>query len=75
MISEKPNYTNTQSELAAAAGMLERLMETDESIIVLTADLVGSCNLNNIEKRFPDRFINVGIAEQNMVSIDRKSVV
>lgn len=35
----------------------------------MTADLVGSCKLSAIEKRFSDRFINVGIAEQNMITI------
>ncbi|HHV10103.1 MAG TPA: transketolase family protein [Clostridiales bacterium] len=62
--------TNTMhSQLEASALMLEHLMETDDSIIVMTADLVGSCKLSKIEQRFPERFINVGIAEQNMMSI------
>ena len=49
--------------------MLEFLMETDDNIVVMTADLAGSSKLKKIEDRFPDRFINVGIAEQNMISI------
>lgn len=57
------------SQLEASAGKLEQLMENDEQIIIITADLAESCKLKRIEKRFPDRFINVGIAEQNMVSI------
>ena len=51
-----------------SATLLE-LMEADERIVVMTADLVGSCRLTEIERRYPDRFINVGVAEQNMVSI------
>lgn len=57
------------SQLEASSAMLEHLMETDDRIVVMTADLAGSCKLKNIERRFPDRFLNVGIAEQNMVSI------
>lgn len=57
------------SQLEASAAMLEFLMETDDNIVVMTADLAGSSKLKKIEDRFPDRFINVGIAEQNMISI------
>lgn len=57
------------SQLEASAVMLEQLMENDESIVVMTADLAGSCKLKKIEERFPERFINVSIAEQNMVGI------
>ena len=32
-------------------------------------DSVGSSKLNNFRKAFPDRLINVGIAEQNMVGL------
>ena len=58
-----------QSQMTASADALEQLMQTDTKIVVMTADLVSSCKLSNIEHRFPERFINVGIAEQNMVSI------
>lgn len=58
-----------QSQLAASAAVLERLMEMDDSIVVMTADMKGSCKLDRIEQRFPQRFINVGIAEQNMIAI------
>lgn len=56
-------------QMKACSDMLADLMENDNEIIILTADLVGTCKINNIEKYFPDRFINVGVAEQNMVSI------
>jgi len=43
-------------------------MSADESIFFLTADF-GSPYLDQIRKDFSDRFINVGIAEQNLVNV------
>ena len=57
------------SMMAAFAGRLEQLAKSDPEIRVLTADLVGSCGLKEIERNHPGQFINVGIAEQNMVGI------
>lgn len=39
------------------------------NIVALTADLAGSLKLNQFMKEFPDRFIQVGIAEANMIGI------
>lgn len=55
--------------MAAFAERLYARMAEDPRIRVMTADLVGSCALKKIEADHRDRFINVGIAEQNMVSI------
>src|ERR1700684_1805829 len=38
-------------------------------IVALTADLLGSMKLNQFIKEFPDRFIQCGIAEANMMGI------
>lgn len=38
-------------------------------IVALTADLAGSLKLNQFIKEFPDRFIQCGIAEANMMGI------
>lgn len=57
------------SMMAAFAERLYARMAEDPRIRVMTADLVGSCALKKIEADHRDRFINVGIAEQNMVSI------
>ncbi|MDA1209101.1 MAG: thiamine pyrophosphate-dependent enzyme [bacterium] len=45
---------------------LFNLMTADERIYVLHADLAGSGGFNAVEKQFPDRCINVGVAEANM---------
>lgn len=53
---------------ALAEALLERAKE-DDRIVVLDADLM-SCHATKIFKQaYPDRFINVGIAEQNMIGI------
>jgi transketolase len=39
------------------------------NIVTLTADLAGSLKLNQFIKEFPERFIQVGIAEANMIGI------
>ncbi|HKY41598.1 MAG TPA: transketolase C-terminal domain-containing protein [Pyrinomonadaceae bacterium] len=40
-----------------------------DDLIVLGADLTADCRLRAFEKNFPDRFIENGIAEQDMVSM------
>jgi len=43
--------------------------KADENVVVLCADLSESTRAEWFEKEFPDRFIEVGIAEQNMVGL------
>jgi transketolase len=47
---------------------LVKLAAVDERVMLLTGDL-GFMVLENFQKQFPDRFINCGVAEQNMVGI------
>ncbi len=49
-------------------GILEAAQK-NENIIALTADLAGSLKLNGFIKEFPERFIQCGIAEANMIGI------
>ena len=53
---------------AAFIETLLELAETDARIWLLCGDL-GYSVLEPFHERFPDRFINVGVAEQNMVGI------
>lgn len=41
----------------------------NENVVVLTADLAGATKTNLFANKFPERFVNVGIAEQNMIDI------
>ncbi|TSC59028.1 MAG: transketolase [Candidatus Peregrinibacteria bacterium Greene0416_19] len=45
---------------------LKALMKIDPRIVVLHADLAGSGGFDKVAKDFPDRVINVGVAEANM---------
>lgn len=53
----------------AFAETLIALAKDDERIVAVCNDSVGSSNLVEFQKLFPDRLINVGIAEQNMVGV------
>jgi len=53
----------------AFAESLLALAAADPRIIAVTNDSVGSSNLKAFQRRFPDRLVNVGIAEQDMVGI------
>ena len=48
---------------------LVELGEENENIVVLDCDLSNSTKTMFFADKFPDRFINVGIAEQNMMNI------
>ncbi len=50
------------------AGLLE-LGRTNPNVVALCADLTGSLKMDAFEKEFPDRFVQVGIAEANMMGI------
>lgn len=53
----------------AFAETLITLAEADPRIVAVCNDSVGSSNLGAFKERFPERLINVGIAEQNMVGV------
>lgn len=47
---------------------LSELGKSDSNIVVLDADLSGSTKTSIFAKSFPDRFFNVGIAEQDLIT-------
>ena len=48
---------------------LVKLGEENEEVVVLDADLSSATKTNLFAKQFPERFKNVGIAEQNLMGI------
>lgn len=48
---------------------LEALAASDNRIVAVVNDSVGSSKLGGFRNRYPDRLINVGIAEQTMIGI------
>ena len=53
----------------AYAAALEEMAAADSRICAVASDSVSSAKLKGFKTRFPDRFINVGIAEQNLVGV------
>ena len=53
---------------AFAAALLD-LARADQRVVAVVNDSVGSTKLGGFRDEFPDRLINVGIAEQNMVGV------
>jgi transketolase len=53
----------------AFAEELIAMARADGRIVAVCNDSVGSSNLGGFGKEFPDRLINVGIAEQDMVGV------
>ncbi len=49
-------------------GLLE-LGEKNDKIIALTADLAESTRVHHFASRFPDRFFDLGVAEQNLIGV------
>lgn len=43
--------------------------EKDERIVGLCADLTESTQMNLFKQKFPERFIEIGVAEQNLVTV------
>ncbi|HVX32946.1 MAG TPA: transketolase C-terminal domain-containing protein [Solirubrobacterales bacterium] len=57
------------STSAVAGKVLAAMGEEDPDIVVLTADLKFSNQTVDFERAHPERFVNVGISEQHMVSM------
>ncbi|MBB3948638.1 transketolase [Rhizobium skierniewicense] len=53
----------------AFAETLERLAAKDDTVVAVCNDSVGSSKLGGFKSKFPERLINVGIAEQNMIGV------
>ncbi len=53
----------------AFASTLQSLAAADPRIVVVVNDATSSSKLSEFAEKFPDRFINVGIAEQNLIGV------
>lgn len=62
----EPEMKATRDGFGAA---LVSLGEKDPNVVVLTADLSESTRTEAFSKKFPERFIECGVAEQNMAAI------
>ena len=53
----------------AFASTLEAMAQSNTSIVAVCNDSIGSSKLGGFQNMFPERLINVGIAEQNMIGV------
>jgi len=56
-----------QSTRNAYGQALIELAKQNNNIVALSADLAGSTRLKKFAKKFPQRFFNVGLAEQDLI--------
>lgn len=68
-----PNLYNDDVELepirAGFGRGLKAAGENDENVVALCADLTESTQMHLFREAFPKRFIEIGIAEQNLVTV------
>jgi transketolase len=67
-VSAKVPQKNTQSLISAYSDELVKLGGDNHNIVALDADLMIDTGLLEFSRKYPDRFIECGIAEQDMVS-------
>jgi len=67
-MDEYINTGNKDTRSGFGVGLLE-LGRTNPNVVALCADLTGSLKMNEFKNEFPERFIQVGIAEANMIGI------
>jgi len=58
-----------RSNLEVFSETLQELADSDRDIVAVTSDSRGSGKIAPFGERFPDRMIEVGIAEQNLVGV------
>ena len=63
-----PEVLQEPIRMGFGRGLLEA-GHTDKSIVALCADLTSSTKMDEFAKSYPERFIEVGIAEQNLVTV------
>ena len=57
-----------QKGAASGIGMLE-VVKRNPDVVAVVADSVAIASLDRFQKLYPDKIVNVGIAEQNMIGI------
>ena len=65
-LPDKPTLYDCRDAYSRA---LEAMAAADPRVCALVSDSVSSTKLKNFSQSFPERFVNVGIAEQNLVGV------
>ncbi len=66
---KKFDIQNTKDTRSGFGAGLHELGKRNENVVALCADLTGSLKMDAFQKDFPERFIQVGIAEANMIGL------
>ena len=66
---QKITYSEKKDTRSGFGAGLLQLGKTNPNVVALCADLTGSLKMDAFLKEFPERFIQVGIAEANMMGI------
>lgn len=68
MVKDIKPFNEKETRAGFGEGILE-IGRKNPNVVALTADLLGSMKLNAFIKEFPDRFVQCGIGEANMIGI------
>ena len=63
------DYTEKKDTRSGFGDGLTELGKINPNVVALCADLTGSLKMNEFKKNHPERFLQVGIAEANMMGI------
>lgn len=66
---KKYEYTEKKDTRSGFGAGIYELGKTNPNVVALTADLAGSLKLENFIKDFPDRYVQCGISEANMIGV------
>ncbi len=66
---KKYTYTEKKDTRSGFGAGLAELGKTNENVVALCADLIGSLKMDAFKKNHPERFFQIGIAEANMIGI------
>ncbi len=66
---KKFEIQNTKDTRSGFGAGLHELGKINPNVVALCADLTGSLKMEAFQKDFPERFIQVGIAEANMIGV------
>lgn len=69
MSAAAPNKAGMFDCRDSFAATIEALAEHDPRIVTVVSDSVGSSKLGGFKKKWPERMVNVGIAEQTVVAV------
>jgi transketolase len=66
---KKYTYTEKKDTRSGFGAGLHEAGKRNKNVVALCADLKGSLKMDDFANEFPDRFVQVGIAEANMIGI------